>query len=637
MTRLRKSLYLMLIAAAIFFLARLLLLVTYSDYFSALSSEQILSAFLHGLRFDLSIITLSFFGPLLFMNVSFKFGNHRWWFDAIAWLLFGLTLAMALLLAADTLYFGFVHRHIGSELVTISGDMDFVIQLAFYEYLHWILLFLLFSSGLFFLWRRILNPRSIDNPYPLLTLVLLTLVSVILYRGGETSNHFSFFKLIVSGKPINVIDAYASGSTVEGNLVLNGVFSALHTSRNSDVIDYDYFPPDRMTQLLNHSPGVDAEYPALKRYNSKPTGKNIVLILLESWGADYVDSFGGQDLGVTPEFDTLSNKGLKFNRFYASAQRSSEGVQAVLTGIPKIVGVPVLGKGLEIINFTRLGNLAAQHGYDTLFTQSSSSSSMRMNAIAGALGFENYISKEDISRILDYPDPNPPLYGWDYETFMAAKERMDKMDKPFLSVIFTGSTHTPYLEVPEKFRKYDSADSMNLGGFLNALSYADWCLGEFMRQASNSPWFDDTIFLITADHAMNKYMDHPNLEQQFHIPFLIYAPKHIKPDERDIVGSHLDILPTVIDLLGFADGFAAFGESLLKKDQDYAFVTTDGNVFGLITSDGYVSRTHSNRLESATFDAGKNADLLNQLDDKLLASIQFTYQLIHENRLLPKK
>ena len=157
MQRLYKSLYFLGISLLIFAFARAALLVAYPGQFDSLEVSSIITAFFHGVRFDLSIMLKLIGIPLLLMNLPFRFANHRLWFDSFAWIIYVMLFGMALLLLIDLLYYQHVARHMGNELLLLKDDMDFGISVAFGPYKWFVIALLMSAAGLGWLWFKILQ------------------------------------------------------------------------------------------------------------------------------------------------------------------------------------------------------------------------------------------------------------------------------------------------------------------------------------------------------------------------------------------------------------------------------------------------------------------------------------------------
>ena len=357
--------------------------------------------------------------------------------------------------------------------------------------------------------------------------------------------------------------------------------------------------------------------------------------MLESWGAIHMDMLRKQmnmlPLGVTPNFDKLSRQGRLYTNFYGNGQRSIQGAEAILAGMPSLPGMPFLGEGIEQNRLSFLGELAQAQGYETFFLQSSDRGSFRFDSIAARAGFSTYKGAEDMPELHDAPKP-PSTWGtWDHNTFQEANKLFAAAHKPFLGYIFTSTTHVPWIIPDARWRKY-TGDS-DRDKFLNSLYYADWALGEFIAAAKKAGYYDNTIFVLTADHA-NEFVEHvENTPNLYHIPLLIVGPG-VKPGVDGRVGSQFDITPTIADLAGWSTGYAGLGRSLLDSERikEREAFCVRGDVIDVITSRGWVSHDLSHRLGSAP---GMNVPETDELELDLMAEYQTVSRLLTENRVVP--
>ncbi|MBI3545209.1 MAG: hypothetical protein HY081_01235 [Gammaproteobacteria bacterium] len=219
LTPLSKSLIYFGLALIVFSLFRIALYVSYRDYFGQLSAGQILAAFVHGVRFDAAIIALFFALPLLLINLPLRFALSNSWQKILAWLLWAVSMAMGAVLAADIVYFGYVNRHIATELSALGQDLGAVIHIALTGYTGAVIAYVALGIGLALGWARISARDTAPNRHGAIKFVLIFLCLVMTGRG------WTFY-----GKPIGVVHAFVSGSAVAGNLTLNGLFSAVQTN-----------------------------------------------------------------------------------------------------------------------------------------------------------------------------------------------------------------------------------------------------------------------------------------------------------------------------------------------------------------------------------------------------------------------
>ena len=619
----RKILFIYLIALAQFSLARLALLGLYYNQFAELSAFLTIQALIEGIRFDLASITVFSSIPFLLLAFPIRVCRGRLWQGIWTWLLFTVLVIMTAALYGDIVYFDFVKRHTAQELLTFGeGDAGLMGGMIFGVFLPFFLAFLVNIVVLIYLWK-VISVASLNEKQ---------------FKIRQIPAYFIFFLLLVVAgrgglgyKPIAIIDAFASGNSSYSNLVLNGVFSISQSSLKAEDVNHTFFSQkEALTEIRSRIGISNPDFPFQKSFEKTSTEQyNLVFILVESLSFKYVDSFSGKGLGVTPNLDRMAAQGLKFTRFFANGQRSVEGIQATLTGIPSIIGLPTIGVGI-LAKYSKLGDLAERNGYTTIFMNSLKRRSFRLDAIAGSAGFREFYGMEDIPVLLDYPDPKASRWGWDYETFMKAAERMEKVKKPFLTYVVTGTTHTPYPRLPEFLEKYPHHANKE-EGFLNTVYYLDWGIGQLVQRLEKQPWFDKTIFIITADHALAHYQA-GGFKERFHIPLIVYAPKIFGPKTINTVWSQVDVFSSIVDILGLQGKYSSLGVSFFNPDAKSLALIREGPVMGMVGNQGYLRHSLKNRLETGKFNQHVTAQYFDILEKRLLATDQLVFEMLKENR-----
>lgn len=579
----KSKIYLSLIifTLASFFLLRIALLLSNIDYFS-LSASQILFALIYGMRFDVAIITLLAAPFILASILPFKFAETLRWQALCAWLCCVALLIALTIGAADFAFFADMHRHITTETTQIGSDWPMLLDIAWQSRRPETLAYTIALILLVFAWHLFIIkklPRGLTqtatHPQRWTSFFLILICCVFSIRG------FMF-----NGKPISTADAYHAGPEAAAQLALNGAFSAIRSGfdKQNKVLN---FVPQHSISDYSIVADVDPKHLFFKQFaDNVPSQHNVIVFLLESWSQAYIDSLSNSNYGATPFFDSIVENSLVFEQAYAAAQRSIQGVQAVLTSIPVLPEQPALGDGLELISMPRIGYMSSAYGYHNIMVQSSNRRSFHLDAIANALGFDEYYGKQDIPLLKKYPQ-DIPRFGWDYDTLQFFKTRLDqahRRNKPFFGFVFTGTTHEPFPNPGKEFLLYPHNPQTELG-FLNTLRYADWSLEQFMLSAESEPWFNDTIFIFVADHTM-RATHTADPRQLFRIPLVIYSPAHIAPKRDNRIASQYDILPTIIDLMGINTPFTAFGDSLLREDPHPEAWVLQGNLMGLIHPKG---------------------------------------------------
>jgi phosphoglycerol transferase MdoB-like AlkP superfamily enzyme len=451
----------------------------------------------------------------------------------------------------------------------------------------------------------------------------------------------------IGGKPISVGDAFFSGQAAQGHLALSGAFAISRAILESPPAAPQFMPEAEATQTVQlrlgggegsvfKTPGYPLQRsfaPATSKDTTKPP-PNVVVLMLESWGAQHIDALrtldGAAPLGLTAQFDALAKTGRLYRHAYGNGQRSIQGASAILASQPTLPGMPFLGEGLEQNHLSFLGELARSQGYETFFLQSSEGASLRFDAIAARAGFDHYRGAEDIPELHAKPKP-PATWGtWDHNTLQAAHQQFAAAKKPFLGFVFTSTTHVPWMVPEERFHKV--AGSADVDAFHNSLFYADWALGQLIAAAKAGGYYDNTIFVLVADHA-DEFVEHasevPNL---YHIPLLFVGPG-VSPGVDERIASQFDILPTLIELCGWQVDYAGWGRSLLgaAQPQGRASFGVRGSEVDWISADGWLSH---NQERSTGQSANLAPQRAAQMQHDLLATYQLASQLQSSNRVL---
>ncbi len=628
--KLKKLLYFILISLIMLTLMRFALWLLYTNDFSTLNYLETLKSFGMGVRIDLISITTPSAIFILILFLPFKFTNNQKFQKIIVYIWYTILLLITFIILADLVYFQFVHRHVGSEITAVGNDIGLLIDILF-EYKFLLIFFIFLATILFFIFKKIANISTENRTYTYLSNIAIFLLITALLVGSIRGR--------VQGKPFSISDAFVVNKTASGNLALNGFYTLYRTfSKSKKRVNYHFYDDKealKITQeLLTSKPFefTSKEYPLERKLHRKTKEKkyNIVIILLESWSSKYVDSFGKNNLKVTPNLDNLAKNGLMFTNFYANGQRSIEGITALLTGIPVLKNFNFLGSGLELSNLSYLGTLAKENNYSTIAMQSSKRGSFRVDSISKMAGFDSYFGAEDMPSVGDEDKNSKPRFGtWDGNMYDLLYKKLSTQKEPFLSFAFTSTTHTPFYSPGKKWEVYPH-NNKNLFGYLNTLKYADDKLGLFMKKAKKEPWFDNTIFIFMADHTIGFGDDSSMFEgtnisiknrelEEMRIPLVIYAPKIFKPKVIKTIGSQADILPTLVDILNWKGHFTTLSNSILTPSSKPFALFNSGQTISMVNKSGYIKHTLKKRLE-LTGDSTMEKELLSiyQTGSKLL-------------------
>ncbi len=325
-------------------------------------------------------------------------------------------------------------------------------------------------------------------------------------------------------------------------------------------LDYKSFYPTLDPALAEQ---IVASKTRLREYIN-PEGEektpNVMLVLMESMSAEYLETSGGpSNTPLTPNLRRVAEEGVYFPNTYATGTRTVRGIEALTISVPPLPGMSIVRrKGNE--NLYTVGSIFRGKGYDTQF-------------IYGGIGFfdnMNYYFKNNGFEIIDKTNfaKNEIRFAnaWgvsDEDLFAKAVKEADKkyaQGKKFFQFLITTSNHRPYT-YPE-----GTIDIPSGTGRAGAVKYADYAVGQLIKEAQSKPWFDDTVFIFVADHESGSAGKEELNPDEHRIPFIVYGPKYIAPKRYDKTISQIDALPTFLALLNFKYENRFYGQNALADD-----------------------------------------------------------------------
>jgi Sulfatase len=519
-------------------------------------------AFVGGLRFDASAIAW-LYAPWILCILIAPAVRGTW--HRVQTGFFLLSSGVCFFLnCIDLEYFKFTLKRSSADLFGIASGGDDLAHLVpvFVKDYWYVVVFFLGSMVLAFGAYRFAArrwPQNATKPWWLWRLVVI-IITLLCSRGG------------VQYMPLTIVDASAYAQPAHMTLVLNSPFTVM-TTIGKPVIEERTFMPQA---------DADRIWPVVHRYGEAklvPTGSNVVVIVLESFSGTYSSLLNGGREGYMPFLDSLMSQGLYYTNAHANGRRSIDGLPAIMASMPKMMEEAFITSPYADAPFTALPGLLATKGYSTSFYHGGHNGTMGFDAFARSAGFQRYVGRNE------YPiaEDDDGIWGIRDQPFLQFYAReLSKEQQPFMSAVFTLSSHHPY-QLPKAEAERFAGGKLTIHP---TLKYADNALREFFATASGMPWFKNTLFVITADHTadLERNGEQSGSAFDFWIPLVYYMPGVILPQSDVRTTQQIDILPTVMDMLGHREPFFAFGSSTLRLERPPAAVSQGSATWLLVDS-----------------------------------------------------
>jgi phosphoglycerol transferase MdoB-like AlkP superfamily enzyme len=401
---------------------------------------------------------------------------------------------------------------------------------------------------------------------------------------------------IMSNHMLKLQHKDVSHNIYANEIAANGIYS-LFSAFNSNELDYANF------YLTSKELGIKAhnERPVTSLIAAGPAKKkNVIFIMMESMGAEYMARYGNTE-GLTPNLDALAKQSLNFTRLYATGTRTVRGLEALTLSIPPAPGRSIV-KRPNNENLYSLGYVFKDRGYDTKFIYGGYGYFDNMNYFYANNGF-NTVDRSDMS---DDEIHFANIWGVGDEDLFAKviKEARKAHEKntPFMQMVMTTSNHRPYT-----FPENSAGIPQEGGGRRAGVKYADYAIGKLIEAAKKEPWFNDTVFVIVADHTAGASGKTSLPPARYHIPAMIYAPAMIKPQENHKLSSQIDLPVTLLALLGVDYQSKFFGKNILDDAFEERALLATHQKLG-VYKDGMVTFIEPVKLYGAETEQGKVID-----------------------------
>ena len=528
--------------------------------------------------FDSSAImyTNALYALLILFPLHWK--EHSWLYKTAEWLyviINGLAISINL---ADAVYFQYTGRRTTTSVFrefSNEGNLGSIFAVEMLR--HWYLV-LAGAAMIYLLWRFYRRPHQFEHPahrkgliryYATHTVSLLVFTPLCVFgmRGGATT----------AVRPITISNAnqYVN-HPAEAAVILNTPFSLIRTIGTDVFVNPHYFASEEELEAVYtpiHQPHPTA--PFIK--------KNVVIFIVESFGREYIGALnatleGGHYKGYTPFVDELCRESATYRWSFCNGRKSIDGMPSILSGIPMFVE-PFFLTPSSMNEVSGIAQALSSKGYETAFFHGAQNGSMGFQAFARKTGFKHYFGRNEYNddpRFNGDDDFDGTWAIWDEPFLQFYCAKMNDMPQPFMTAVFTASSHHPY-EIPEEYKNRFPEEGIIIH---KCIRYTDYALRRFFESARKQPWFQNTIFVLTSDHT--NLSDHDFYQTDiggFCSPIIIYDPSQeiVTPGMRESIAQQTDIMPTILGLLNYDKPYMAFGCDLSSTPADSTWAVNYNN------------------------------------------------------------
>jgi len=605
--------------------------------FPGISFSQFITILRGGLVFDISAIVYINILLILLHIVPLDIRYKEGYQIVLKYLYFitnGIAIAMN---GMDFVYYRFVDKRATADVFKTFEHETNLVKL-FFRFLFDYWPATLFTLLLWFLMAFLYNKVKAQKPKPgnkviyysinILMIPLIIALVIGAARGGYKH----------STRPITISNAARYVDTPRDvAIVLNTPFSFFRTFDKKALVKYKFFDDEKLGKLYN------PHYIPSK--NKTFTNYNVVIIILESFAREYIGALNpslesGKYEGYTPFIDSLIKVSLTFDVSIANGKKSIDAMPSILASVPSLE-TPYTISHYANNRINGLPELLKRKGYYSAFFHGAPNGSMGFDSFAKVAGFDDYLGLDQYPEKADFDG----IWGvWDEPFFKFFAGKLNGFKQPFLASIFSVSSHHPF-KVPEK---YAGKFKKGPAPIVEVVGYTDYALRELFDEISATSWFNNTLFVITADHTNESiHKEFQNNFGAYCIPIIFYKPGSDLKGVKKRIAQQIDIMPTILSYLNYDEEFIAFGNNLLDdSSESFAFNTAGSNyhlymkdhIFEMIDNKPAGLFDYKNDLFLEKNLIKSNMELELQMEEKLKAIIQtYNSRLIDNNMTIKKQ
>ena len=537
------------------------------NFFSITSIGEFLGVLAGSIRYALAVVTI-FLSPYILMNIlPVHFRENRIYQTIANGFYYTGTLSLVAINIADIVYYRFTFRRTSGDIfnyLSVGGDFKELIPQFARDFWAYVLVFVILAFLLIWITRKITwTQKSFKYKYANIhAFLFIGVVAFILCRDGDR----------FATKPLKQSKVAKYTTPPNAALVINTPFSIISTLNASGVQEEHFFTNEKEVAKM-FSP-IQTPSPRLGYFEENPT-MNVVVIILESFSAEYIRYLNEGRESFTPFLDSLAQKSIVFDGM-ANGKRSIESIPSVIAGLPSVMSDAYITSPYGKNKINTIPSLLKKHGYYSAFFHGGYNGSMGFDTFSELAGFDAYFGMNEYGDKKDY-DGQWGIFDEPFLQFMA--EKLNAFPKPFNAAVFTISSHHPYT-IPEQHKGKFKEGEISI---LQPVMYTDYALQRFFETVSSYDWYENTLFVITADHTAQPIeKQFGNAHGMYKVPMFFYCPADTVGQRIHKTVQQADILPSVIDYLNLNEPCVAFGKSAFSPDYSRFHIAYTNGFYQLI-------------------------------------------------------
>lgn len=500
-----------------------------------------------GIWFDIVTFCLIGLPYIFFQSIPFKFRATPYYQKFLNVLYYVLLLfSLAFNLVDVEFYKHSLKRSTVDLFSIVSTGNDFQQQLSSFitDFWYHYIFFIIFVFILVKVHKKSFHyPIFTNYKKEIIAFVLVIGLSIIGGRGG------------LGLRPISPLNASDFTNADKAALVLNTPFTIVKSFGKQFLEIPNYFNEEQLLALENPIKKSTPQHLFTEQ-------KNVVILLLESFGAEFVGAAGAEN-SFTPFLDSIATKSLNFNYGISNGKRSIEAIPAIYLSLPSWMEEAYITSPYADNKVTSLADILQKNNYETAFFHGATNGSMRFDSFTKQVGVNHYFGRKEYNNDKHFDG----TWGILDEYFLPwSVQKMSNFKQPFFSTIFTLSSHHPYY-IPENRKGKLKKGAHPL---CETIHYTDESLRIFFEEAQKQSWYENTIFVFMADHTPAAVdAKYASSKEVFHIPILIFDPTaKLEPQSTDVYFQQIDLYPTLLDLLNIETDYYAFGNSYFSNKNE---------------------------------------------------------------------